>query len=192
MMVAMSKKILYTIGHSTRTFEEFLACLNSQKITHLVDIRTIPKSRRVPWFNKETLSKTLKKHHIAYTHLKELGGLRKPEKNSINSGWHNEGFRGFADYMQTEEFLEGLTRLNDLVKTEKVAIMCAEALPWQCHRSLVSDAEIARKIDVFHIMNDHTVKEHELTSFAVIDKKQQPVKIYYPDPEKSANQLNLF
>lgn len=172
---------LYTIGHSTRTLEDFISLLKAYNITYLVDIRTIPKSRHVPWFNGEELSKDLTKHHIRYTHMKELGGLRSPHKNSINKGWRNESFRGFADYMQTPEFSTGIKVLNQLMKKEeKVVIMCAEAVPWRCHRSLIADAEIIRGIKVFHIMTEKEVNPHKLTSFAVVDKSTQPIRVYYP------------
>lgn len=177
----MSKK-LFTIGHSIHSLEEFLELLQIYEISHLVDVRTIPRSRRVPWFNKEELPSQLKKNRIAYTHLKELGGLRKPSKESINMAWRNSGFRGFADYMQTSEFYEALKKLNELVKQEhNVAIMCAESLPWRCHRSLISDAEIVRGYSVRHIMSKTSAKEHKLTGFAQIDRSTRPIRIYYPD-----------
>lgn len=172
---------LYTIGHSTHTLQEFLNILHNHKITHIVDIRTIPKSKHVPWFNENELKAALKKEKIPYTHLSELGGLRKTRKDSINQGWRNASFRGFADYMQTPEFYSGLKKLNQLLKgKQKVAIMCAEALPWRCHRSLVADAEIVRGIKVFHIMSQTSLHPHKLTPFAVVDRSKRPIKIYYP------------
>lgn len=175
-------KALYTIGHSTHTIEEFIEILKAHKITHLVDIRTVPKSRHVPWFNKSELAKVLKKEKIAYSHFSQLGGLRHSVKDSINTGWRNASFRGFADYMQTKEFFEALKSLNNLIKKEfRVAIMCAEAVPWRCHRSLVADAEVVRGLHVFHIMSKTSVHEHQLTSFAVIDRNKRPIKIYYPN-----------
>lgn len=176
----MSK--LYTIGHSTRSLEEFIALLHDYKITHLVDIRTVPKSRHVPWFNEKELSAALRKERINYSHMIELGGLRHSHKDSINQGWHNASFRGFADYMQTSEFYAGLKKLNQLIKgSGKVAIMCAEAVPWRCHRSLIADAEIVRGIVVFHIISATNALAHKLTQFAVVDRKKRPIKIYYPD-----------
>lgn len=173
--------MLYTIGHSNRPLEEFIAMLENSGITHLIDIRTVPKSRHVPWSNHKVLAATLSKHKIKYTHMPELGGMRHPHKDSINQGWKNAGFRGFADYMQTPEFFHGLKSLNSLVKTEKVAIMCAEAVPWRCHRSLISDAEMVRGIKVIHLINANSNKEHTLTNFAVVDKSTNPIKIFYPD-----------
>ncbi|MBY0273319.1 MAG: DUF488 domain-containing protein [Alphaproteobacteria bacterium] len=172
---------LYTIGHSTRALNEFTAILHAYNITHLVDIRTIPKSRHVPWFNETPLKLALEKEKIHYTHMLELGGLRHTHKNSINQGWHNASFRGFADYMQTPEFYAALKKLNKIIKENKnVVIMCAEAVPWRCHRSLIADAEIIRHIRVFHIMSETTLRSHTLTPFAVIDRTKRPIKIFYP------------
>lgn len=172
---------LYTIGHSTHLLQEFLAMLESAKINLLVDVRTIPKSRRMPWFNDTELSKTLPQANIHYLHMPKLGGLRKTNKDSINQGWENLSFRGFADYMQTADFFNALKNLNQLIKKEKkVAIMCAEALPWRCHRSLISDAEVSRGVKVLHIMSRTQLKPHVLTSFAVVDKNKRPIKVYYP------------
>lgn len=173
--------VLYTIGHSNRTLDEFLDMLQAHAITHLVDVRTIPKSRRLPWFNKAELAQTLRRHKIKYSHLPELGGLRHARKDSINPGWHNSSFRGYADYMQTMEFFLGLKALNQLVKKGgRVAVMCAEALPWRCHRSLIADAEVVRGVKVLHIMSRTAMHEHELTSFAVVDRNRRPIKVYYP------------
>lgn len=172
---------LYTIGHSTHTFQEFLEILQAYQITHLVDVRSLPKSRHVPWFNENELRTTLKKEKIAYTHLAKLGGLRHTNKNSINMGWHNASFRGFADYMQTAEFFSGLKELNTIIKNEaSVVIMCAEAVPWRCHRSLIADAEIVRHFVVWEIMSKTSIRAHQLTSFAVVNRKKRPIQIYYP------------
>ena len=177
---------LYTLGHSTHTFQAFLDLLNHYQITHIVDIRTIPKSRHVPWFNESRLKKSLYKHHINYTHLSALGGLRRTHQDSPNKGWRNASFRGFADYMQTPEFFEGLKALNHIVKktrkkNKNVAIMCAEVLPWRCHRSLIADAEIIRHISVKEIISKTAVRNHKLTKFAVINRKKRPIQIYYPE-----------
>lgn len=172
---------LYTIGHSTHPLKEFMEILQAYQITHLVDVRTIPKSRHVPWFNGPVLKTSLAKEKIAYTHLLNLGGLRRTTKESINTGWHNASFRGFADYMQTMEFYQGLKQLNDIIKREKnVVIMCAEAVPWRCHRSLIADAEVVRQIEVLDIMNKTSVHPHQLTDFAVVNRKKRPIQIYYP------------
>jgi len=174
---------LYTLGHSTHTLQEFLEILHAHRIAHIVDVRTVPKSRHVPWFNEKELEAALLREKIAYTHLAKLGGLRRTIKNSINMGWHNASFRGFADYMQTSEFFQGLKELNDIIKMNRrgrVAIMCAEALPWRCHRSLIADAEIIRHFDVLEIMSKTSVRPHKLTSFAVINRSKRPIQIHYP------------
>ena len=169
-------KQIYTIGHSTRTTEEFIDLLKSHKITQLVDIRTIPKSRHNPQFGQDELIKSLEEAEIEYVYLKDLGGLRPTVKNSINDAWHNKSFRNYADYMQTDEFLNGLNELIKLSKNKTTAIMCAEAVPWRCHRSLVSDALIVRSVPVDEIIGTGNAREHKLTSFAVVDGK----KIIYP------------
>lgn len=172
---------LYTIGHSTHTLQEFLDILHAYQITHIVDVRTIPKSRHVPWFNENEFKKSLRKEKIAYTHISKLDGLRRTNKNSINMEWRNASFRGFADYMQTAEFFDGLKELNNLIKKNKnVAIMCAEAVPWRCHRSLIADAEIVRHFSVWEIMSKTSVRAHTLTDFAVVNRKKRPIQIYYP------------
>lgn len=171
--------ILYTVGHSNHTLDEFLELLHTYQITHLVDIRTIPRSRHVPWFNKNSLKNALHKNKIAYSHMAKLGGLRHANKNSVNPGWKNASFRGFADYMQTPIFFEGLKELNSLIKKECVAIMCAEAVPWRCHRSLIADAEVVRKIKVLDILSKTSLRAHKLTDFAVVDKNKKPIQIFY-------------
>jgi uncharacterized protein (DUF488 family) len=171
---------LYTIGHSNHPIDKFLELLYAHDIKQLIDIRAMPKSRWVPWFNKEKLSKLLEESGVEYHHLLALAGRRTALKNSKNTGWENEAFRGYADYMQTKDFLAGLTELNKLIKNNKTVIMCAEAVPWQCHRSLVADAEIIRGHKVLHILNTGDAKEHSLTHFAVVDKDADPIKIYYP------------
>jgi uncharacterized protein (DUF488 family) len=179
MVLTMTK--LYTIGHSTHTLQEFLEILHAHQITRIVDVRTIPKSRHVPWFNENEFKAALRKEKIAYTHLSKLGGLRKTTKNSINMAWRNASFRGYADYMQTPQFFEGLKELNDLIKkSHRVAIMCAEVLPWRCHRSLIADAELIRHISVYDIMSKTSLRPHQLTSFAVVNRKKRPIQIYYP------------
>lgn len=179
---------LYTIGHSNHTMEEFLEILSAHQITHIVDVRSIPKSRHVPWFNEDVFKRTLHKNKIAYTHLKKLGGLRHTTKDSINLGWINTSFRGFADYMQTHEFFEGLKELNALIKNTKVAIMCAEAVPWRCHRSLIADAELVRNVNVIDIMSKTSVHQHTLTEFAVVDRNTRPIKIYYPNSKAKSHE----
>ena len=180
--------ILYTVGHSNRTSEEFLELLRAHGIKRIVDVRTVPKSRRVPWFNEENLAPALNKAGFRYAHLPELGGLRQPREDSTNLGWKNETFRGFADYMATPEFGKGLEKLNAMLGDLKTAVMCAEAVPWRCHRSLIADAETARGVPVEHLLSPHSRQAHEMTSFAVLDRKTKPPKVNYPAQEKEKDQ----
>lgn len=172
---------IYSIGHSTRTRDEFLKLLGRYDIEVLADVRTVPKSRHVPHFNSDALRKSLQKHGIEYQHHKELGGLRKPVKDSVNLGWRNASFRGYADYMQTEEFWEALQDVVELAKKSKVALMCAEAVPWRCHRSLIADALVVGKWEVFHILSETRLQRHELTPFGVV----KGARIIYPRADKS-------
>lgn len=172
---------LYTIGHSTHNLEDFINLVLGHGATDIIDIRTVPKSRHVPWFNKDSLGIALKKENVTYSHMPTLGGLRHSYKDSINAGWRNASFRGFADYMQTPEFYDALKGLNQMLKKKnKVVIMCSEALPWRCHRSLIADAETIRGIHVFHIMGKTQMSPHTLTSFAVVDRSKRPIKVFYP------------
>jgi uncharacterized protein (DUF488 family) len=157
---------LLAIGHSTRPIAEFIELLHAREVEQVLDIRTIPKSRHNPQFNGDTLAAALREADIRYVHLKELGGLRHARKDSINLGWRNASFRGFADYMQTPEFEAALDRAIELAKSCSTALMCAEALPWRCHRSLVADALLVRGIRVLHITSASEPKPHALTSFA--------------------------
>jgi uncharacterized protein (DUF488 family) len=170
---------IFIVGHSTRTIESFIDLLKAHSINFLVDIRTIPKSRRNPQFNKDALKKKLKDSKMGYLHLKGLGGLRHPDKNSINLGWHNPSFRGFADYMQTKEFDSSLRELIALSKIHTVAILCVEGNPFRCHRSLVSDALLVRHVKALHISSKISAREHILTPFAKVKGR----KITYPPEE---------
>jgi uncharacterized protein (DUF488 family) len=156
---------VFTIGHSTRTWEEFLELLRAHGIERVVDVRSIPRSRHNPQFDRDTLSAKLRGARIGYVHLRRLGGLRHARRDSPNMGWRNASFRGFADYMQTLEFEKGLQRLIKLAKQNKSAIMCAEAVPWRCHRSLIADALTVRGIRAAHIVSGKRVQVHTLTSF---------------------------
>lgn len=170
-------RTIFTIGHSTRGIDEFIDLLKSHKITQLVDIRTIPGSRYNPQYGQEALEESLKQNDIKYVYMKNLGGLRPTVKNSINDAWRNKSFRNYADYMQTEEFEQALEELIKISKDTTTAIMCAEAVPWRCHRSLVADALAVRDIPVCEIISEKSVREHTLTSFAVVDG----VKVTYPE-----------
>lgn len=167
---------VYTIGHSTRTIEEFIQILQSYKIETIVDVRTIAASRHNPQYNEEDLRKSLGRKGIGYIHCKGLGGLRHTTKASINTAWENASFRGYADYMQTTQFQENLERLINMIKDKPTVIMCAEALPWRCHRSLIGDALLILNIMVIDIINEKTSKSHLLTSFAKIEGN----RIVYP------------
>lgn len=145
----------------------------------LVDVRTVPASRRVPHFARDALERPLAEHGIAYVHMPELGGLRKPKPDSTNTGWRNAGFRGYADYMQTGEFWAGVDRLEQLAGTPALAIMCAEAVPWRCHRSLLSDALTVRGVEVRHITSAAAPAPHTLKSFALV----RDGRITYPPPD---------
>lgn len=177
-----------TIGHSTRAIEEFIAMLQAHDVQQLVDVRTIPKSRRVPQFNQDALAAKLEAAGIRYVHLKELGGLRHAKKDSINLAWRNASFRGYADYMGTDEFRAALDRLLDLARTKRTAIMCAEAVPWRCHRSLIGDALLARNVQVEDILSVTSRRPHQMTPFARV----QGTDIDYPASRESADlQQNL-
>jgi uncharacterized protein (DUF488 family) len=167
---------VFTIGHSTRPLEDFIALLKHYAITELVDVRTIPKSRHNPQFNGPELAHVLRNHHIGYRHQKNLGGLRHAHADSINTAWHNASFRGYADYMQTEEFSAGARELIKLAHEKTVAIMCSEAVPWRCHRSLIGDALLVRGVNVEDIFSMTSAKPHTLTPWASVDG----TKITYP------------
>lgn len=157
---------VFTVGHSTLPIERFLTLLEAYGIEQLADVRTVPRSRRNPQFNADTLGESLRATGITYVPLRELGGLRKPRADSPNMGWRNESFRGYADYMQTEQFGAGLERLIELSTERRTAIMCAEAVPWRCHRSLVADALLVRGEAVIDIVSSADTRPHALTSFA--------------------------
>ena len=163
-----TKPVIYTIGHSTHPREEFLAILKAHAIELVADVRTIPKSRHNPQFNGEAMAISLPENGIAYQHLQKLGGLRHPRRDSPNMGWENASFRGFADYMQTADFEGGLENLIAIAQKKKTVIMCAEALPWRCHRSLIGDALLIRGITVIDIMSAISVKAHTLTPWAKV------------------------
>ncbi len=167
---------VYTIGHSTRTIDEFVKILQSQKIETVVDVRTIAASRHNPQYNEAELRRSLSQEGIGYIRMKGLGGLRHTTKASINTAWHNAAFRGYADYMQTKEFAENIEQLIKIAVEKRTAIMCAEAVPWRCHRSLIGDALLVRNIEVVDIMNEKASRPHALTPFAQIDG----ARITYP------------
>ncbi len=181
--IAKSMPTMFTIGHSTRSLEEFVELLKAHDIDLVVDVRTIPKSRFNPQYNSDTLEAGLKEQNIGYIHIPELGGLRHARKDSVNTAWANASFRGFADYMQTEEFERGLDGLIRNAAGRQVAIMCAESVPWRCHRSLIGDALLVRGITILDIMSRTSVKEHSLTPWAAVNDGN---RITYPGPQPAA------
>jgi uncharacterized protein (DUF488 family) len=160
-----SKLKVFTIGHSTRTIDEFVELLKTYSVNLVVDVRTVPHSRHNPQFNKEALPNTLKPN-VKYIHMPEIGGLRRPKPNSVNLAWENSGFRGYADFMQTKEFTENLLKIIVLARLNCLALMCAEALPWRCHRNLISDALVVRHIRVEHIIGQNSLISHQLNELA--------------------------
>jgi uncharacterized protein (DUF488 family) len=168
-----------TIGHSNRSIEEFVAMLRAHGVERLVDVRTMPRSRHNPQFNLDELPGSLAESGIEHRHMPGLGGLRHAHKDSRNTGWQNASFRGYADYMETPEFESNLRALIELGAEKRTAIMCAESVPWRCHRSLIADALTARGIPVSHIMSATKANPHKMTSFARVEGE----RVRYPSPE---------
>ena len=175
--------VIFTVGHSTHPIEEFIRILQAHGIKQLVDVRTIPRSRRNPQFNSETLAASLKSAGIAHLHMAGLGGLRHPRPDSRNMGWRNASFRGYADHMQTPAFQQDLRTLMQRASEAPTAIMCAEAVPWRCHRSLIADALLAHGIEVQEILNAAKSRPHALTPFA----KVEGTEVSYPLAAESEN-----
>jgi len=173
-----ASRIVLTIGHSVRTLEGFIGLLQSNGVTRVVDVRTVPRSRHNPQFNKTSLPGSLKKAGLGYVHIPGLGGLRHAHRDSLNVGWRNASFRGYADYMQTPEFERSLEELIQLANQDRIALMCAEAVPWRCHRSLIADALLVHGIRVEDITSSTRRHVHTRTPFA----KVQGTTITYPDP----------
>jgi uncharacterized protein (DUF488 family) len=175
-MPGLKPTVVLTIGHSTRALDKFIGLLQAHAVSRVVDVRTVPRSRHNPQFNQDSLPDSLKKAGLGCVHVPGLGGLRHAKRDSINVGWRNASFRGYADYMQTPEFERGLEELIQLAKQEQIAIMCAEALPWRCHRSLIADALLVRGIGTEDIMSLTHRSVHTLTSFA----KVRGTSVTYP------------
>jgi len=182
MSSAEPSPIVLTIGHSTRTLEEFIGLLQAHSATRVVDVRTVPRSRHNPQFNKASLPGSLKKAGLGYKHMPGLGGLRHAKRDSLNVGWRNASFRGYADYMQTPEFEQSLDELIRLANQDRIALMCAEAVPWRCHRSLIADALLVRGIRTEDIMSSTRRQVHKLTPFA----KVRGTTITYPAEASSS------
>jgi uncharacterized protein (DUF488 family) len=180
-MPSLPDKQIFTVGHSTRSQEDFLTLLRNYEIGCLIDVRSVPKSRRLPHFAKESLERALPAEGIDYLHLRELGGWRRPVPGSPNSGWRSKGFQGYADHMATEEFETALARVAQTATRHRSALMCAEALWWRCHRMLISDALVARGWRVRHIGTGSSPEDHKLTSFAVTDGE----RLIYPSAQQS-------
>lgn len=160
---------IFTVGHSTLPIDQFIALLKTYRIQRLADVRTVPRSRHNPQFNADALARSLAAAHIEYLPMPELGGLRKPRKDSPNTGWRNDSFRGYADYMQSNEFAAAVDELIEVGRDKRVAIMCAEAVPWRCHRSLVADALNVRGVPVEEILSPGSHRAHKLTPFAHVE-----------------------
>jgi uncharacterized protein (DUF488 family) len=167
-----------TVGHSTRSLEELVGLLRGNRVEELWDVRTAPGSRRLPHFTKAVLEQELPRAGIGYRHAKELGGLRKARPDSRNTAWRNASFRGYADYMETAEFEAALNELARAQAGRRLAIMCAEAVPWRCHRSLIGDALVARGVEVLDIISDTAPRPHRMTPFAVVEGGA----VRYPPP----------
>jgi hypothetical protein len=174
--------LVLTVGHSTRTLKEFVALLLAHGVKQLVDVRTIPRSRHNPQFNQDRLPRSLQKAGIHYQHMPGLGGLRHPRPDSINTAWRNASFRGFADYMQTPAFGEALNQLIHLAAKRRTAILCAEAVPWRCHRSLIGDALLARGSRVEELASQTRTRPHALTPWAQVRRK----RVSYPASPKDS------
>jgi uncharacterized protein (DUF488 family) len=171
-----TQALVLSVGHSTRPIDVFTGLLAANGVTHLMDVRTIPRSRHNPQFNSDALADSLRDAGIAYSHVPGLGGLRRASPDSANAAWRNPSFRGYADYMQTPAFAQHLADVIELAKSERIALMCAEAVPWRCHRSLIADALVARGIAVEEIVSETRRTPHKLTPFARVDG----VSVTYP------------
>ena len=179
--------LVCTIGHSNRPLEEFIHLLKQNEVECVLDIRTVPKSRHNPQFAQDALPGSLAQAGIGYRHLPGLGGLRHPRKDSPNGGWRNTSFRGYADYMQSPEFGVNVELVAQLAHTTRVALMCAESVPWRCHRSMVADALTVRGIQVEHIISQQKRRQHALTPFAQVDG----TRIVYPPEAPAQGELSL-
>ncbi len=174
---------VWTLGHGTRPLDEFVALLRGHGIRQIADVRSIPRSRRNPQFNRETFGRFLRGRRIGYRHLKALGGWRQARADSPNQGWRNASFRGFADYMQTPDFEAGLEQLIVMANQKPTAILCAESVPWRCHRNLIADALTARRIQVFHIYGPARAPAHILNPMAQVNG----ARVVYPGPREGGN-----
>ena len=182
----MTPLVVFTIGHSTRAIEAFTRLLKAHGVQRVIDVRTIPRSRHNPQFNRDQLSPALHSARIHYRHMPGLGGLRHARRDSVNTGWRNVSFRGYADYMQTSAFEESLARCIELAKRERVVLMCAEGVPWRCHRSLIADALLVRGIEAREITSGIRTRRHTLTPWARVNGTQ----ITYPAATAATNRVS--
>ena len=182
----MTRVVVFTIGHSTRSIEDFIDLLRAHGIRRVIDVRKIPRSRHNPQFNRDQLSPALHRARIHYRHMPGLGGLRRARRDSTNLGWRNASFRGYADYMQTSTFIENLDRCIALSKRERVVLMCAEAVPWRCHRSLIADALLVRGIEASEIVSRIRTRPHSLTPWARVTGTLVTYPAADPSPSRSA------
>jgi hypothetical protein len=181
----MHRATVWTVGHSTRTLSNFIALLQAHGIRRLVDVRTIPRSRHNPQFNQDLLPEPLMQAKIQYLHCPGLGGLRHARPDSVNTAWRNASFRGYADYMQSAEFEAALEELMRLARSRRTAIMCAEAVPWRCHRSLIADALLVRGLHVEEIASETSTRPHTLTPWSRVvgERITYPLVPVHPDPK---------
>jgi len=179
--MAIAPRTIFTVGHSVHPLEEFLAILQAHGVRAVADVRLIPKSRRHPHFNADALAESLPRGGIAYHSFQTLGGRRRPRKDSPNTAWRNESFRGYADYMQTPAFQQALAQLMELASSTPTTTMCAEAVPWRCHRSLISDALLVRRWTVLDILSASKASPHKMTPFAHVEG----LTITYPPEDPS-------
>jgi uncharacterized protein (DUF488 family) len=178
---AVDRAVL-TVGHSTRPIAEFVSLLRAHGVTQLLDVRTVPRSRHNPQFNADALPATLAAAGIAYAHAPALGGLRSTHAGSVNDGWRNLSFRGYADHMQSDEFNDALAGVIELAQGDRIALMCAEAVPWRCHRSLIADALLVHGVPVYELVSAKRLQPHRLTPFAVVTGE----RITYPSSAAAA------
>jgi uncharacterized protein (DUF488 family) len=184
----LDKPLICTIGHSNRSIDAFIDLLRTNEIARVLDVRTMPRSRHNPQFNRDELPASLEAVGIAYIHIPGLGGLRHSRADSPNTGWRNLSFRGYADYMQSSEFAENVERVAEMARVERCTLMCAEAVPWRCHRSMIGDALLVRNFRVEDIIGPGPRKPHALTAFAQVEG----TRIVYPPPVDAAPQTSLF
>ena len=180
----MRPLVVFTIGHSTRTIADFIRLLKTHGVQRVIDVRTIPRSRHNPQFNRDQLSPALHRARMHYTRMPGLGGLRRARRDSSNTAWRNASFRGYADYMQTAEFDDNLSRCIALARRERVVLMCAEAVPWRCHRSLIADALLVKGIDAREITSGVRARPHSLTQWARVSG----TRVTYPAAHAQSEQ----